>query len=309
MTTETQVQPLPEVAPRDSLIDKFQAVLPKLVLSPSVLITLIFTYGFILWSLVLSFTNSRMLPSYDWVGLSNYSKLFSMERWTVAYTNLFIFGVLFILIAITVGTLLAILLDQKIRAEGALRTIYLYPFALSLIVTGTAWKWILNPEIGIEKLMHDFGFTSFQFDWLVDKDMAIYTIVIAAVWQASGFVMAIMLAGLRGVDGSIIKAAQIDGATMPTIYRRIILPMMRPIFFSCFIILSHLAIKSFDLVVVLTSGGPGYASDLPATFMYQHAFGRNQIGIGSASAMITLMGFIAILIPYLYSELRKKKHG
>ncbi|MEL6117434.1 sugar ABC transporter permease [Photobacterium sp. SP02] len=309
MTIGTQAQPLSGAPPRESLADKLQAVLPKIVLAPSMVITLVFTYGFILWSLVLSFTNSRMLPKYDFIGLSNYSKLFSMDRWTVAYTNLFIFGVLFIVIAIAVGTLLAILLDQKIRAEGVLRTIYLYPFALSLIVTGTAWKWILNPQIGIEKLLHDIGFTRFQFDWLVDKDMAIYTIVIAAVWQASGFVMAIMLAGLRGVDSAIIKAAQIDGATMPTIYRRIVLPIMRPIFFSCFIILSHLAIKSFDLVVVLTSGGPGYASDLPATFMYQYAFGRNQIGIGSASAMITLMGFIAILIPYLYSELRKKKHG
>ncbi|WP_120513627.1 carbohydrate ABC transporter permease [Photobacterium salinisoli] len=309
MTIGTQAQPLSGAPSRESLADRLQAVLPKIVLAPSMVITLVFTYGFIVWSLVLSFTNSRMLPNYDFIGLSNYSKLFSMERWTVAYTNLFIFGFLFIVIAICVGTLLAILLDQKIRAEGVLRTIYLYPFALSLIVTGTAWKWILNPEIGIEKLMHDIGFTRFQFDWLVDKDMAIYTIVIAAVWQASGFVMAIMLAGLRGVDNSIIKAAQIDGATMPTIYRRIILPIMRPIFFSCFIILSHLAIKSFDLVVVLTAGGPGYSSDLPATFMYQYAFGRNQIGIGSASAMITLMGFIAILIPYLYSELRKKKHG
>ncbi|KKC97980.1 carbohydrate ABC transporter permease [Photobacterium halotolerans] len=309
MTIGTQAQPLSGVPSRESLADKLQAVLPKIVLAPSMAITLVFTYGFIVWSLVLSFTNSRMLPNYDFIGLSNYSKLFSMDRWTVAYTNLFIFGFLFIAIAICVGTLLAILLDQKIRAEGVLRTIYLYPFALSLIVTGTAWKWILNPEIGIEKLMHDIGFTAFRFDWLVDKDMAIYTIVIAAVWQASGFVMAIMLAGLRGVDNSIIKAAQIDGATMPTIYRRIILPIMRPIFFSCFIILSHLAIKSFDLVVVLTAGGPGYSSDLPATFMYQYAFGRNQIGIGSASAMITLMGFIAILIPYLYSELRKKKHG
>lgn len=309
MTIGTQAQPLSGAPLRESLADRLQAVLPKIVLAPSMVITLVFTYGFIVWSLVLSFTNSRMLPNYDFIGLSNYSKLFSMERWTVAYTNLFIFGFLFIVIAICVGTLLAILLDQKIRAEGVLRTIYLYPFALSLIVTGTAWKWILNPEIGIEKLMHDIGFSRFQFDWLVDKDMAIYTIVIAAVWQASGFVMAIMLAGLRGVDNSIIKAAQIDGATMPTIYRRIILPIMRPIFFSCFIILSHLAIKSFDLVVVLTAGGPGYSSDLPATFMYQYAFGRNQIGIGSASAMITLMGFIAILIPYLYSELRKKKHG
>lgn len=309
MNTGTHAKPTVVPERQASALDKLQAVLPKIVLAPSMVITLLFTYGFIFWTFTLSFTKSRMLPNYDFIGISNYTKLFSLDRWTVAYTNLLIFGVLFIVVTITLGTLLAILLDQKVRAEGALRTIYLYPFALSLVVTGTAWKWILNPEIGIEKLMHDIGWTSFKFDWLVSQDMAIYTIVIAAVWQAAGFVMAIMLAGLRGVDSSIIKAAQIDGASMPVIYRRIILPIMRPIFFSCFIILSHLAIKSFDLVVVLTSGGPGYSSDLPATFMYEYTFGRSQIGVGSASAIVTLMGFVSLLIPYLYSELRNKRHG
>ena len=211
---------------------------------------------------------------------------------------------LYIGISTVLGLLLAILLDQKIRAEGVLRTIYLYPMAISFIVTGTAWKWILNPGLGLEKLMHDWGWTSFSFDWLVNPDMAIYTIVIAGVWQSSGFVMAMFLAGLRGVDSEIIKAASIDGATLPTIYWRIIIPIMRPVFLTAFVILSHLAIKSFDLVVALTGGGPGYSTELPATFMYSSTFSRNQVGVGAASAVIMLMTVAAIMVPYLYSEIR-----
>jgi glucose/mannose transport system permease protein len=168
---------------------------------------------------------------------------------------------------------------------------------------------VLNPGLGLEKLVRDMGFSDFTFDWLVDPDMAIYTLVIAAVWQSSGFVMALFLAGLRGVDSSIIKAAQLDGAGMPLIYRRIILPQLRPVFFSAFIVLSHIAIKSFDLVMALTGGGPGYATDLPATFMYVTAFSRGQMAQGSASAMMMLAVVLAILIPYLYSELRGKRHA
>lgn len=298
----------PSSRPSPRWVTALQDNLPKLVLSPTILITLIFVYGFIVWSGVLSLTKSRMLPSYNFVGFANYERLFALDRWQVAYTNLIIFALLFIGISIVLGTLLAIFLDQKIRIEGVLRTIYLYPMALSLIVTGTAWKWIMNPEIGIQKLMIDIGFENFRFDWLVNSDYSIYTVVIAAVWQASGFVMAMILAGLRGVDSSIIKAAQIDGASMRIIYWRIIMPIMRPIFFSSFIILSHLAIKSFDLVLALTAGGPGYSSDLPATFMYQYTFSRSEIGVGTASAMITLMGFMAILVPYLYSEMRGSKN-
>ena len=215
-----------------------------------------------------------------------------------------VFGGLFIGGAMGIGLLLAVLLDQKIRAEGALRTIYLYPMALSFIVTGTAWKWILNPGLGLEHLMHQWGFESFRFDWLVDPDMAIYTVVIAGVWQSAGFVMALFLAGLRGVDESIIKAAQIDGASLPRIYLRIIIPSLRPVFFSTLMVLAHIAIKSFDLVMALTAGGPGYATDVPATFMYTMAFNRGQIGLGAASATIMLATIAAIVVPYLYSELR-----
>ena len=204
--------------------------------------------------------------------------------------------------------LLAVLLDQRIRREGFIRTVYLYPMALSMIVTGTAWKWLLNPGLGIDKMLRDWGWEGFRFDWLVDPDRVVYCLVIAAVWQASGFVMALFLAGLRGVDQSIVRAAQIDGASLPSIYLRIILPSLRPVFFSALMILAHIAIKAFDLVAAMTAGGPGYASDLPAMFMYTHTFTRGQMGLGAASAILMLGAVMAIVVPYLYSELRNKRH-
>lgn len=280
--------------------------LPKLVLAPSFVAILIFVYGFIGWTAWVSFTKSKLLPRYDIVGLIQYDRLFVSPRWDVAFSNLFIFGFLFIVISMLLGLLLAILLDQKIRTEGIIRTIYLYPMALSLIVTGTAWKWILNPGLGLEAMLRSWGWESFSFNWLVDPNMAIYTVVIAGVWQASGFVMALFLAGLRSVDDEIIKAAQVDGIPTWRIYLSIILPSMAAIFLSAFIVLAHLSIKSFDLVVALTGGGPGYATDLPATYMYTMAFSRGDIGQAASSAMIMMAVVFAIVVPYLYSELRAR---
>jgi len=260
------------------MLARIENYLPKIVLAPTTVVMVVCMYGFIAWTAVLSFTKSRMLPQWDFVGWDQYERLFNNPRWLVAIDNLGIFTLLFIAISLVLGLVLAIFLDRNIRAEGAIRTIYLYPMAVSFIVTGTAWKWILNPGLGIEKLVHDFGFTDFEFRWLVESDMAIYTIVIAAVWQSSGFVMAMFLAGLRGVDDNIVKAAEIDGASPARIYWHIILPIMRPVFFSSIIVLTHIAIKSFDLVQALTGGGPGYSSDLPANFMYTFAFNRAQMG-------------------------------
>ena len=280
--------------------------LPKLVLAPAFVLGLAFIYGFMIWNGALSVTASRMLPNYEFVGLLQYERLWAMERWWVALKNLAIFGVLYVGLSMALGVFLAILLDQKVRGEGFIRTVYLYPMALSFVVTGTAWKWILNPSDGLQKVMQDLGWTSFTFDWLVQSDLAIYCVVIAGVWQSAGFAMALFLAGLRGVDDSIIKAAQIDGASLPRIYWRIVLPTLKPVFFSTLMVLSHLAIKSFDLVMALTAGGPGYATDVPATFMYAMSFPRGQIGLGAASATIMLVTVAAIVVPYLYSELRSK---
>jgi glucose/mannose transport system permease protein len=286
-------------------LDWLERIMPQAVVAPSFAASLFFVYGFIAWTVYISFTPSGMLPNYEFIGLDQYRELWAMPRWHIALNNLFVFGTLFILICTALGILLAIFLDQRIRAEGALRTIYLYPMALSLIVTGTAWKWILNPGLGIESVVQGWGFENFQFDWLVNREMAIYTIVIAGVWQASGFVMALFLAGLRSIDDEVIKAAAIDGASLPRTYWSIVLPMLRPVFLSSFIVLSHLAIKSFDLVVALTGGGPGIATDLPATFMYAMAFQRSELGLAAASAVMMLVTILAIIVPYLYSELRQ----
>src|SRR6202453_2124267 len=252
-----------------------QNALPKLVLAPSFLLVLIFVYGFNLWTFFLSFTNSRAFTSTKLIGLANYQKLWTWtfetdppSNWYTAILNMGIFGGLYVGFCLFLGLMLAILIDQKIRGEGILRPIYLYPLALSFIVTGTAWKLFLDPRIGLEKAVHDWGWTSFHFDWVVNPRMMIYCVSIAGVWQSSGFVMALFLAALRGIDGEILKAAQIDGASGFAIYRRIVIPIMRPVFFSVVIVLTPLAIKSYDLVLSVTGKNPGGAAELPSTFMY-----------------------------------------
>jgi len=293
---------------------RLQDALPKLVLAPSFAALLFFVYGFILWTIYLSFTNSKAFPNYDLVGGNAYWRLWNWtfdtdppSSWYTALVNMGLFGGLYMFFCLVLGLTLAILLDQKIRIEGILRPIYLYPLALSFIVTGTAWKLFLDPGIGLERAMHVWGWTSFKFDWVVNPKMMIYCVAIAGIWQTSGFVMAMFLAGLRGIDGEILKAAQIDGASTFATYRRIIIPIMRPVFLSALIVLAHMAIKSYDLVLSVTGKNPGGAAELPSTFMYSYTFTRNQMAIGSASAVIMLMTIAAIMVPYLYSELREKK--
>jgi len=295
--------------PARSARERLGEFLPRIVLAPSFAAVLVFVYGFIVFTGYLSFTDSHILPSFDFVGWKNYVRLWSLPNWWIALENLAIFASLYIVICTAIGLGLAILLDQKIRGEGVLRPIYLYPMAISFIVTGTAWKWFLDPGIGIERIVHLWGFSNFTFDWIKNTQMAIYCVVIAAVWQSSGFVMAMFLAGLRGIDNEIIKAAQIDGASNYKLYKRIIIPMLRPAFLSAFVVLAHLAIKSYDLVIALTNGGPGRATELPATFMYSYTFTRNSMGIGAASAVIMLMMIASVIIPYIYAEVGGGNRG
>ncbi|HXT08733.1 MAG TPA: sugar ABC transporter permease [Roseiarcus sp.] len=314
MTDELSVAPFLDVArPRSHrpLRARARDALPLLVLAPSFILVLIFVYGFNLWTLFLSFTNSKAFTSTHLVGWLNYEKLWTWtfdhtSNWHTAIVNMGLFGGLYVFFCLALGLTLAILLDQKIRGEGILRPIYLYPLALSFIVTGTAWKLFLDPRIGLDKAMHDLGWASFHFDWVVTPRMMIYCVVIAGVWQTSGFVMAMFLAGLRGIDGEILKAAQIDGATAYATYRRIVIPMLRPVFLSAIIVLTGMALKSYDLVLSVTGKNPGGAAELPSTFMYSYTFTRDQMAVGSASAVIMLMTIAAIMVPYLYSELREK---
>jgi glucose/mannose transport system permease protein len=281
--------------------------LPRLVVAPTFVLSLLFIYGLIAWNGWFSVSASRLMPNYTYQGFDAYLQLMDNDRFLQSARNLLVFGSLFLGGSMGLGLFLAILLDQKIRAEGVLRTIYLYPMALSFIVTGAAWKWILNPGLGVEHMVQSWGFENFRFDWIVDPEYAIYCVAIAGIWQSAGFVMALFLAGLRGIDDSIIKAAQLDGASTPRIYWRILVPSLRPVFFSTLMVMSHIAIKSFDLVMALTAGGPGFATDMPATFMYATAFTRGQINVGAASATVMLATVAAMVVPYLYSELRAQQ--
>lgn len=283
--------------------------LPGAVLAPSLLMVLIGVYGFMLFSVILSFTGSKMFPRFAFTGFDQYTRLFANPRWEVAVQNIFVFAGLYIVGATLLGLLLAILIDRRIRAEALFRTVFLYPMALSFIVTGVIWQWLLNPGLGLERMVRSWGWESFSFKWLVDPDMAIYTVVIAGVWQVTGFVMAMFLAGLRGINQEILSAARMDGAPTLKIYTRIIIPALRPVFLTAFVIEAHLAIKSYDLVVALTKGGPGYATELPSTFMYTTTFTRNEMGLGAASAVVMLVALAVIIIPYLYSELRHERRG
>jgi len=273
-------------------------------------ITVAYIVGFTIWTTWISFTNSTILPDYAFIGFKNYSRLLQARVWQVAYSNLVVYGIGFIVGALVIGLLLAILIDQKVRAENLLRTIYLYPMALSFVVTGTVWAWILNPSIGLEKFVHELGWLEFHFGWLVDRDMAIYTVVIAAIWQASGFAMALLLAGFRSLDSDLYKAAQIDGSGPLRMYLRIMIPAIWPIIVSVLVILLQLALKTYDLVRALTAGGPGIATILPTNVIYDYMFQRSLMGQGSAAAVMLLLSLIVIVLPYImFQRFRKGAKG
>ena len=217
---------------------------PNLVLLPSMLLVGICVYGFILFTIYLSFTTSTILPVMTLAEVNNYERLFGIRNFWIAANNLWVFAGLYIAISLALGMLLAILIDQRIRNETLFRSVFLYPMALSFIVTGTAWKWLLDPGIGFERTVRLMGFEGFVFDWIKNGDLAIYCVVIAAVWQTSGFVMALFLAGLRGIDNEVLNAARVDGAKGWRIYWRIVIPQLGPSFISSFVILAHMAIKS-----------------------------------------------------------------
>jgi glucose/mannose transport system permease protein len=268
--------------------------------------------SFALWTIWISFTPSTLIPVSGFVGLRNYTAVMATRNWQIAFDNLLLFGCGFVLLSLVTGLLLAILLDQRIRGENVLRSIFLYPIALSFVVTGTVWSWLLNPGLGIQKLVNDIGWTSFRFDWLIDRDMAIWTIVIAAVWQSSGFAMALFLAGLRSVDADLIKAAQIDGAGPIRMYRRVILPTLWPITVTVVVIQLQFAITTFDLVRALTGGGPGLATQLPALVVYDFMFQRGLLARGAAAAVLMLLILLAVLLPYAawrYLQRRQAAHA
>jgi glucose/mannose transport system permease protein len=265
---------------------------------------------FTVWTTWVSFTASKLMPDYSWVGLRNYWAVTRTANFQIAYVNLVIFGLGYVLLTMALGLLLAILLDQRVRGENVLRTIFLYPLAVSFVVTGTVCSWLLNPGLGVQKLVQDLGWMDFRFDWLVQSDKAIYTVILAGVWQAAGFAMALFLAGLRSIDGDLIKAAQIDGAGPWRIYRSVLLPTIWPIFVTVFVILLQWAIKAFDLVRALTGGGPGISTMLPTLVVYDFMFQRSELGRGSAAAVLMLLSLVVVLAPYaLYVRWQRQKQA
>ncbi|HEV7248058.1 MAG TPA: sugar ABC transporter permease [Shinella sp.] len=271
-------------------------------LTPAILIVVFAYVGTMIWTIGISFTDSRMLPVARFAGISQYVRLFGSDRWLTSLQNMVLFGVLMIGISLALGFLLAVALDQRVRAEGFLRTVILYPYAMSFIVTGLVWQWILGPTLGIQETVRGWGFENFRFDWIVQKETAIYCVVLAGIWHAAGLVMAIMLAGLRGIDQDLWKASRIDGIKPWRFYLHIVIPMLRPSFISSTVLLSLGVVKLYDLVLVLTGGGPGFSSDVPAKFVMDYLFQRQNIGLATAAATTLLITVLCVLTPWLYAE-------
>ena len=284
--------------------------LPQIVLIPTVVATLTYVVIFSIWTVWMSLSNSTLLPDPTFAGFGEYAALWKSKRWTVSYQNLFLFGSLYVVGSLFMGTILAVLIDQRVRFEAVWRTIYLYPLAISFIVTGTVWRWIFHPQTGVELALKDMGWAAAKFNWITDRDLAIYVVVITGIWHASGFAMALILAGLRSVDGDLVKAAQIDGASMVRTYRKVILPSIWPIFLAVAVVLLQFAIKTYDLVVALTQGGPGVSTTVPAIVVYDLMFQRGQIAQGAAAAVMILVALAVVLVPYtLYTAWRRKREG
>lgn len=262
-----------------------------------------------LWTVYHSFTNSRLLPKSELIGFGQYERLWSSDRWYISIENLAIFGVGSLVFSLTIGFMLAALLDQKTRFENTFRTIFLYPFALSFIITGLIWQWILNPDHGVEKVVRSLGFDNFVFNPLYNADIVIYGVLIAALWQGTGFIMCLMLAGLRGIDQEIWMAARVDGIPMWKTYLRIVIPMMRPVFITTLVIISAGIIKVYDLIVAQTSGGPGLASEVPAKYVFDYMFGHQNLAQGFAGSTMMLVSVLIVLIPLAYLGFGRRKHG
>jgi glucose/mannose transport system permease protein len=274
----------------------------KIAAVPMVATVLIIFVGCTVWTVYYSFTNSRLLPTGQLVGFAQYERLFATSRWNISVTNLVTYGAMSLVLTLSLGFLLAVLMDQKIRFESAFRTIMLYPFALSFIVTGLVWQWIMNPTLGLQGTMRGLGWENFTFDWISNPRMVLYALLIAGLWQGVGFAMVLMLAGLRGIDEEIWKAARVDGIPTWRTYISVVLPMMRGVMVTAVVIIGSGIVRLYDLVVALTNGGPGISSEVPAKYVIQYMFSGGNIGQGLAAATMMLLSVVIIIIPWAYLE-------
>ena len=290
--------------------ERLSAWTPRLVLAPSLVASFVYVFGFTLWTLYISLSDSTILPSYRFVGLAHYFELWSNQRWAIAYGNLLVYSAFYVVVAMAVGLALAIAIDQGVRGQSVWRTIFLYPLAVSFVVTGTVWSWLYSPNSGIEYFVRGLGWSDFTFRLTTNGDTALYAIIATGIWQSSGFAMALFLAGLRSVDPDLVKAAAIDGASRPRIYRKVILPAIGPIFVAVAVVLLQFAIRTFDLVVALTGGGPGISTTFPAMYVYDLMFQRGQIATGAAGAITILAALALVLVPYaLWTAWRRRREA
>ena len=285
----------------------FRNLNAKIASVPMILTALVVFVGGTLWTVLYSFTNSRLLPRLKFVGLDQYERLWATPRWLVSIENLAIYGVLSLVFSLVIGFVLAALLDQKIRFEDTFRTIFLYPFALSFVVTGVVWQWLLNPDFGVQAVVRSLGWESFAFDPLYTSSIVIYGVLIAALWQGTGFVMCLMLAGLRGIDEGIWEAARVDGIPAWRTYLFIVLPMMRPVLVTTLVIIAAGIVKVYDLVVAQTSGGPGIASEVPAKYVYDYMFFAQNLGQGFAASTMMLLSVAIVIVPWAYLEFGRRR--
>jgi glucose/mannose transport system permease protein len=281
----------------------------KVASIPMILTALVIFVGGTAWTIVYSFTSSKLLPRLAFVRLEQYDRLWEAPRWRVAIENLAIYGLLSLIFQFVIGFMLAALLDRKIRFENTFRTIFLYPFALSFIVTGLIWQWILNPSFGVQAIVRSLGWESFTFNPLYNPDIVIYGVLIAGLWQGTGLVMCIMLAGLRGIDEDIWKAARVDGIPMWKTYVFIVIPMMRPVFVTTMVFIASGIVRVYDLVVAQTSGGPGISSEVPAKYVYDYMFLAQNLGQGFAASTMMLIPVIIVVVPWAYFQFGRKGRG
>jgi len=303
------------VAPDDPVMSSkppirlFKNLSAKIASIPMILTALCIFVGATAWTVVHSFTGSRMLPKRNWVGFDQYERLWDTDRWIISIKNLAIYGVCSMILTLFIGFCLAACLDRKIRGEAVFRTIFLYPFALSFVVTGLAWQWILNPDFGLQSVVRNWGWESFTFDPLNNPNIVMFGLLIAGLWQGTGLIMCIMLAGLRGIDEDIWKAARVDGIGTIKTYVVVIIPMLRPVFITSLVLIASGIIKLYDLVVAQTNGGPGLSSEVPAKYVIEYMFRAQNLGQGFAASTMMLCSVIIILIPWAYLEFGGRKRG
>jgi glucose/mannose transport system permease protein len=262
----------------------------------------------IIFSIIWSFTSSKLFPNFNFIGLGQYQRLWGTDRWIISVNNLWLFGILSIITHMVFGYALAVFMDQRIRQEDLFRSIFLYPFAMSLVVTGLVWQWMMDPNLGVQAAVRQWGWTDFEFHPLTDQATALYGLVLGGVWNGTGVTMAILLAGLRGVDAEIWKAAKVDGIPAWRTYVSIVLPMMRGAVITAFVLQCTGIVRVFDLVIAMTQGGPGVSTQMPAIYVIQHITDRANVGQGMAAATMMLLPVMVLIgLQYLFQYRAAKR--